>query len=74
MAPRNAALEHGTGTLADLVADARAIPKAAYGVSRAASRKVIDLAEPARRAVISIPDSAADLMHRAEHTFADYLR
>jgi len=67
-------MEHGSGTLAELVADARAIPKAAYVVSRAASRKIIDLAEPARRTVITIPDAAADLMHRAEHTFADYLR
>ncbi|HVT20735.1 MAG TPA: hypothetical protein VHE57_05045 [Mycobacteriales bacterium] len=70
----HAALEHGTGTLAELIADARAIPAAAFGVSRAASRQVIDLTAPARRAVIHIPDSAADLMHRAEHAFADYLR
>ena len=74
MAPRHAALEHGTGTLADLVADARAIPKMAFGVSRAASRQVIDLTEPARRAVITIPEATAHLMHRAEQTFSDYLR
>jgi len=72
--PGHAALEPGTGTLADLIADARAIPKAAFGISRAASRKVVDLTEPARQAVITIPDSAVDLMHRAEHAFADYLR
>jgi hypothetical protein len=74
MAPRHAALEHGTGTLADLVADARAIPKAAYGVPKKAAGRVIDLVEPARELVIRIPDAAVDLMHRAEHTFADYLR
>ncbi|HVV75848.1 MAG TPA: hypothetical protein VHC43_07415 [Mycobacteriales bacterium] len=74
MAPRHAALEHGTGTLADLVADARAIPAAAFGVQKKAAVRVIDLVEPARDFVIRIPDAAVDLMHRAEHTFADYLR
>lgn len=74
MAPRHAALEHGTGTLADLVADARAIPKMAFGASKASARKVIELTEPARDLVIRIPDTAADLVNRAEHAFADYLR
>ena len=67
MAPRHATLEHGTGTLADLIADARAIPKAAYGASRAAANRVIDLTEPAVRAVLVIPEAAAT-------AFADYLR
>jgi hypothetical protein len=66
MAPRHAALEAGTGTLADLIADARAIPAAAFGVSKCATRQVIDLTEPARRAVIAIPSAAAS-------AFADYL-
>ncbi|HEX3705588.1 MAG TPA: hypothetical protein VHV76_03070 [Mycobacteriales bacterium] len=74
MTPRHATLEHGTGTLADLVADARAIPMAAYGVSRAASKRVIDLTEPAQRAVLTIPAAAASLIERGEHAFADYLR
>jgi hypothetical protein len=70
MAPGQTTLEYGTGTLADLLADARAIPKAAYG----ASRRVIDLAEPARQAVLTIPAAAATLVEHAEHAFADYLR
>jgi hypothetical protein len=67
MAPGQAALEYGTGTLSDLLADARAIPKAAYGASRAASQRVIDLAAPAERLVLAIPAAAASLV-------ADYLR
>jgi repressor of nif and glnA expression len=75
MSPGQAALEHGTGTLADLLADARAIPKAAYGASRASSsrasraglRGIIDLTEPAIRIAIAIPEAAA-------MAFADYLR
>lgn len=78
MTPRHATLEPGTGTLADLIADARAIPKAAFGASRGASRAVtqgvIDLTEPAVRAVLVIPEAAASLMKDAEQAFADYLR
>ncbi|HVW81074.1 MAG TPA: hypothetical protein VHB69_09070 [Mycobacteriales bacterium] len=55
MSPRHLALEHGSDTLADLVADARAIPAAAYG----AGKRVIDLAEPARAMVIAIPEATA---------------
>ncbi|HWC34297.1 MAG TPA: hypothetical protein VG650_05650 [Mycobacteriales bacterium] len=72
-ARRHASLEHGTGTLADLVADARAIPAAAFGVPRQAAKRVIDLVEPARDLVIRIPDAAVNLMRDAEHAFADYL-
>ncbi|HWA66930.1 MAG TPA: hypothetical protein VG899_11235, partial [Mycobacteriales bacterium] len=64
--PRHAALEAGTGTLADLIADARAIPAAAYGVSKSATKQVIDLTAPARAWVVAIPDAAAT-------AFADYL-
>jgi hypothetical protein len=73
-ARRHAALEHGSGTLAELVADARAIPRAAFGVQRKAAERVIDLIPQPRELVIRIPDAAVDLMHRAEHAFADYLR
>jgi hypothetical protein len=65
-ARRHASLEAGTGTLADLIADARAIPAAAYAVSRCATKQVIDLVEPARSLVIAIPEAAAA-------AFADYL-
>jgi hypothetical protein len=74
MAPRNAALEHGSGTLADLVADARAIPAAAFAVSKLAKRRVVDLAGPARDKVIAIPEATVSFMKDAEHAFADYLR
>ncbi len=74
MAARHAALEHGSGTLADLVADARAIPVAAFAVSKAARRRVIDLVEPARELVISIPEATVSFVKDAEHAFADYLR
>jgi hypothetical protein len=74
MTPRHAALEAGTGTLADLIADARAIPAAAFGVSKHATRRVLDLTEPARRAVIAIPEATVSFAEAAEHAFADYLR
>jgi hypothetical protein len=74
MSPGQQALEHGTGTLADLIADARAIPAAAYGVQKKAAERVIDLVPRPREVVIRIPEAAADLMHRAEQAFADYLR
>jgi hypothetical protein len=73
-ARRHAALEHGTGTLADLIADARAIPAAAFGVSKSATRRVIDLTQPARDLVIAIPEATVTFMKDAEHAFADYLR
>jgi hypothetical protein len=73
-APGHAPLEPGTGTLADLVADARAIPAAAFALSRGATRKVIDLTEAGRHAVIAIPEATATFMKDAEHAFADYLR
>ena len=72
-ARRNAALEPGTGTLADLVADARAIPAAAFGVPKQAAARVLELVEPARELVIRIPDAAVNLMRDAEQAFADYL-
>ncbi|HEX3897826.1 MAG TPA: hypothetical protein VHW74_01530 [Mycobacteriales bacterium] len=65
MSPGQATLEHGTGTLADLIADALAIPAAAYGVSKYATTRVIELVEPARSLVIAIPEAAAT-------AFADY--
>ena len=73
-ARRHATLEPGSGTLADLVADAQAIPKAAFGVSRAASKRVIDLVHPARELIITIPDAAVSFVKDAEQAFADYLR
>lgn len=73
-ARRHAALEPGTGTLADLVEDARAIPAAAFALPKQAARRVIDLAEPARELAVRIPEAAIDLMRDAEHAFADYLR
>ena len=74
MAPRNAALEHGTGTLADLIADARAIPAAAFGVSKLAVRRVVDLTETGHAVVVAIPESTATFIKDAEHAFAAYLR
>jgi hypothetical protein len=74
MAARHAALEHGSGTLADLVADARAIPAAAFAVSKLAKRRVVDLVEPAREMVIAIPEATVSFVKDAEHAFADYLR
>ncbi|MGN6473135.1 MAG: hypothetical protein ACTHK4_05740 [Mycobacteriales bacterium] len=74
MTSRHAALEHGSGTLADLVADARAIPVAAFAVSKAARRRVIDLTAPARDMVIAIPEATVSFVKDAEHAFADYLR
>jgi hypothetical protein len=67
MSPGQATLEHGTGTLADLISDALAIPAAAYGVSKCATQRVIDLAQPARQLLVAIPEAAAS-------AFADYLR
>jgi hypothetical protein len=72
--PRHAALEPGSGTLADLVADAKAIPASAYAAGRGAGKRVIDLTKPAKRAVIAIPETTAAFVAAAEHAFADYLR
>jgi predicted Rdx family selenoprotein len=70
---RHAALEPGTGTLADLVADARAIPAGAFALPKQTAKRVVELVEPARDVVVRIPDAAVDLMRDAEQAFADYL-
>ncbi len=61
--------------LADLVADAAAIPAAAYSVTRSAAKRVIDLsAVPAQRAVMRIPDATISLLEAAEEHIASLSR
>jgi hypothetical protein len=61
--------------LADLLADARAIPAAAFSPSKTAAPPVIDLsAVPVQRATMTIPASAASLMEAAEQQWAGFSR
>jgi len=61
--------------LADLLADARAIPVAAFTRSRRATPAVIDLsAIPRQRGVVRIPAETVSLIEAAEHRFADFSR
>ena len=61
--------------LADLVADARAIPAAAFSVSRCAARRVIDLTvTPVQRAIVIVPDATMSLVEAAEEQFAGFRR
>jgi hypothetical protein len=60
--------------LADLVADAAAIPAAAYSASRCATKHVVDLAAPVQRAAIRIPAATVSLLEAAEAHIATLSR
>jgi hypothetical protein len=61
--------------LADLVADARAIPAAAFARAPRRERTVIDLNMlPRQRTVVRIPATTASLVEAAEHELAGYRR
>jgi hypothetical protein len=60
--------------LSDLLADARAIPDAAFPRPRRASRSVVDLSMLPVQSVVDIPESTASLVESAEHRFADFSR
>jgi hypothetical protein len=55
-----------SSALADLVADAAAIPAAAFSVSKCAAKRVIDLTVPAQRAVLQVPAATISLLEAAE--------
>jgi hypothetical protein len=57
--------------LSDLLDDARAIPAAAFSLSKCAVRRVIDLtAVPVQRTVVRIPAHTVSLVEAAEQHFA----
>jgi hypothetical protein len=58
------------GALSELVADAAAIPAAAFSASRSAARRVIDLAVPAQRVVERLPAATISLLEAAEEHIA----
>jgi hypothetical protein len=61
--------------LSELLADARAIPAAAYSRSKRATRRVLDLgALPVQRTAVKIPDATVSLLNSVEHRFADFSR
>jgi len=61
--------------LSDLLDDARAIPAAAFSLSKCAARRVIDLTVmPVQRAAVRIPDATVSLVEAAEHQWADFSR
>jgi hypothetical protein len=61
--------------LADLLADARAIPAAMFIRSKCASRTVIDLTiVPVQRTAMRIPAATVSLVEAAEHQLAGYRR
>jgi hypothetical protein len=61
--------------LADLLDDARAIPAAAFSLSRCAVRRVVDLTVvPVQRVTVQIPAQTVSLVAAAEHHFADFSR
>jgi hypothetical protein len=60
--------------LADLVADAAAIPAAAFSVSRSAAKRVINLAVPAQRVVVELPAATISLLEAAEEHIATLSR
>jgi hypothetical protein len=61
--------------LSDLIADARAIPAAAFARSTRRGPNVIDLsALPRQRTTVQIPATTASLVEAAEHEIAGYRR
>jgi hypothetical protein len=61
--------------LSELVADARAIPAAAFSRSTPAASPAIDLsAVPVQRVAVRIPAATVSLVEAAEHDFADFSR
>lgn len=60
--------------LADLVADAAAIPAAAFSVSKCAAKRVIDLTVPAQRTVLQIPATTISLLEAAEEHISSLSR
>jgi len=61
--------------LADLLADARAIPAAAYVRSKRATQRVFDLSVlPVQKAAVRIPAATVSLLESVDHHFADFSR
>jgi hypothetical protein len=61
--------------LSDLLEDARAIPAAAFSVSKRAARRVVDLtALPTQRTVVRIPQATVSLVEAAADQWADFSR
>jgi hypothetical protein len=61
--------------LSDLLDDARAIPAAAFSLSKGAVRRVIDLtALPRQRVAVRIPDATVSLVEAAEQRWAGFSR
>jgi len=60
--------------LEDLLADARAIPAAAFTRSRHVARRVIDLTVPAQRSVMRIPEATRSLVEAGEDLLVGYRR
>lgn len=59
--------------LSDLLDDARAIPAAAFSVSKKTARKVVDLtAIPVQRTFVKIPAATLSLVEAAEDQLAGY--
>jgi hypothetical protein len=59
--------------LSELLADARAIPAAAYSRSKRATRQVLG-ALPVQRSAVKIPDTTVSLLDSVDHHFADFSR
>ena len=61
-------------SLAELVADAAAIPAAAFSVSKYAAKRVIDLTVPAQRSVLRIPAATISLLEAADEHISSLSR
>jgi hypothetical protein len=61
--------------LSDLFDDARAIPAAAYSLSKSNTDRVLDIsAASAQQRVVAIPTETVSLAAAAEHQWADFSR
>jgi hypothetical protein len=61
--------------LSDLLDDARAIPAAAFSLSKSAARRVVDLTViPVQRTSVRIPAATASLVEAAEQRWAGFSR
>jgi len=61
-------------SLAELVADAVAIPAAAFSVSKYAAKRVSDLTVPAQRRVLRIPAATISLLEAADEHISSLSR
>jgi len=62
-------------SLAELVADAAAIPAAAFSVSKCVAKRVIDLTAPAaQRSVLRIPATTISLLDAADEHISSLSR